>query len=54
MSLFKKKIYKIFWKYQSGSAQYLDIIKACDIAAAWNKLKNDHGSYITIESWEEI
>lgn len=55
MCWFKKKLFKITWKYGSTSTvSYTEIVKARDIADAWAKIGQGHGIAISLESWEEV
>ena len=38
----KKKVYYIEWKDDNSALEHHDIIKAKDIASAWNKLCRKH------------
>jgi hypothetical protein len=54
MSWFKKKkLYKVVWKYDSTSGiYYTEIVKAYDVAHAWQLIKGAHATSITLVSIE--
>ena len=55
MRRFKKKIYKVVWKYDSTSwFSYTELVKAYDEAQAWKFIRKGHGVPICLDSIEEV
>ena len=54
MSWFKKKkLSKGVWKYDSTSTMsYTEIVKACDVAHAWQLIKSSHASSVSLVNIE--
>ena len=49
----KKKIYKVIWKYHSTSnTSYTEIVKAYDVAHAWQLIKSSHASSVSLVNIE--
>ena len=57
MTIFKKKkLYKVVWKYSTGNTSgIVDIVKASDVAKAWNIIKNNEYPFsVSLVSIEEF
>ena len=51
----KKKIFQITWSFDSLSRySFTEIVRAVDIAHAWNKISKKHYLAITLVKWTEV
>ena len=51
----KTKIFQITWSYETpGKYYFTEIVRAADIAKAWEKLRKEHSLSISLIEWTEI
>ena len=51
----KKKIFQITWSYDSLTKyHFTEIVQAVNIAAAWTKIRRQHGIAISLIEWTEV
>ena len=51
----KTKMFQIIWAYDCPSKyHFTEIVRAVDIAAAWEKIRRSHGIAISLIEWKEI
>ena len=51
----KKKLFQITWDYgEIYNCRYVEVVKGKDIHEAWNKLRKQYRSDISLVEWTEL